>query len=225
MEAPVRVPSTHAGTLARPIRCPIMIRRRRYGRILRLSEPSNVCQTYIHLVSAYIDLLYHHCALSLPSHEVPTSHSMPPNRTLSLSNDVFLHCYSLAHHITAAGNDLVQEATCHFRQADISSASLDVDLPVDKQRANQDYRALVSSLSTSLFILWSTTASKSSGVFSDFASFMCLALADAAESLPESTKSTAGALRTRCRCRKARGIREAGRAPRGRRRTRTRMAG
>lgn len=66
---------------------------------------------------------------------------------------------------------------------------------MDKKKANQDYRSLVNSLSTSLSILWSTTTSEGSGVFSDFASFMRLALADAADSLGDSAKSTAESLR------------------------------
>lgn len=112
-----------------------------------------------------------------------------------------LHAYyspcfkQLTYRNVSAENNLVQEAIWHLRQADISSASLDVDLPVDSQKANADYRALVSSLSNSLSILWSTTTSEGSGVFSDFASFMRLALADAAESLGDSAKNAAESVR------------------------------
>ncbi|EIM84641.1 uncharacterized protein STEHIDRAFT_122663 [Stereum hirsutum FP-91666 SS1] len=80
----------------------------------------------------------------------------------------------------------------------MASPSFDIDLPINtKKKANSDYGSLVSSNSNSNSpsILWSTTTSEGSGVFSDFASFMLLAIADAVESLGDTAKSAAESLR------------------------------
>ncbi|KAA1475233.1 hypothetical protein DENSPDRAFT_866855 [Dentipellis sp. KUC8613] len=92
-------------------------------------------------------------------------------------------------------DNVLQEALWHLSQADLAAASLDVDVPMDKQAASNDYRSLVASLRTSLEILWTSATSEGSGVFSDFASFMRLSLADMAEAIGERAEKAAETLR------------------------------
>lgn len=86
-------------------------------------------------------------------------------------------------------------AIWHLSQADIATASLDIDVPVDTGEASSDYRAIVTSLRTSLEIFWDNAVTEGSGVFSDFASFARLSLADAAEVVAEKSGKTAEKLR------------------------------
>ena len=80
-------------------------------------------------------------------------------------------------------------------QADIFAASLDVDVPMDSKEASSDYKAAASSLRTSLQIFWDNATTEGSGVFSDFASFTRLCLADAAELVGEKATRAAESLR------------------------------
>ncbi|KAI0301492.1 hypothetical protein BC826DRAFT_569561 [Russula brevipes] len=96
---------------------------------------------------------------------------------------------------TPAGANLVQMAIWHLSQADIATASLDIDVPVDSGEASSDYRAIVTSLRTSLEIFWDNAVTEGSGVFSDFASFTRLSLADAAEVVAEKSGKAAEKLR------------------------------
>ncbi len=91
--------------------------------------------------------------------------------------------------------DIVQEALFHLSQADISATSLDVDVPMDSREASNDYQAAASSLRTSLQIFWDNATTEGSGVFSDFASFTRLSLADAAELVGEKATQAAESLR------------------------------
>ncbi|KAH9054954.1 hypothetical protein EDB87DRAFT_1567871 [Lactarius vividus] len=92
-------------------------------------------------------------------------------------------------------DNLFQEAFFHLSQADISATSLDVDVPMDSGEASNDYQAAASSLRTSLQIFWDNATTEGSGVFSDFASFTRLSLADAAELVGEKATQTAESLR------------------------------
>ncbi|KAI0051622.1 hypothetical protein FA95DRAFT_1569893 [Auriscalpium vulgare] len=94
------------------------------------------------------------------------------------------------------GDNYLQEALWHLKQADISASSLDVDVPMDKDEASHDYRALVSSLRSTLEILWTSASAEGSGIFSDFTSFTRLSLADAAELLGEKAGNAADSLRS-----------------------------
>ena len=94
-----------------------------------------------------------------------------------------------------SGEDIFQEALFHLSQADISATSLDVDVPMDSGEASSDYKAAASSLRTSLQIFWDNATSEGSGVFSDFASFTRLSLADAAELVGEKATQAAESLR------------------------------
>ena len=70
-----------------------------------------------------------------------------------------------------------------------------MDIPVDSKQASNDYRAIVASLRTSLQIFQDSAVTESFGVFSDFASFTRLSLADAAEFVAEKSNKAAGKLR------------------------------
>ncbi|KAH9168090.1 hypothetical protein EDB89DRAFT_2221259 [Lactarius sanguifluus] len=95
----------------------------------------------------------------------------------------------------APRDNLVQEALFHLSQADISATSIDVDVPMDSGEASNDYQAAASSLRTSLQIFWDNATTEGSGVFSDFASFTRLSLADAAELVGEKASQAAESLR------------------------------
>lgn len=66
---------------------------------------------------------------------------------------------------------------------------------MDSEEASNDYRAAASSLRTSLQIFWDNAATEGCGVFSDFASFTRLSLADAAELVGEKATQAASNLR------------------------------
>jgi hypothetical protein len=95
-----------------------------------------------------------------------------------------------------AGDNVLQEALWHLRQADLTEASLDVDVPVSQRQAKRDYRAIASSLRTSLEVLWQSATIEGSGVFADFASFVRLSLADTAEMLSERAAEAAQGIRS-----------------------------
>ncbi|KAI0033573.1 hypothetical protein K488DRAFT_84772 [Vararia minispora EC-137] len=94
------------------------------------------------------------------------------------------------------GNSNLQETLWHLRQADLSNTSLSVDVSVDQRQAKRDYRAVSSSLRTSLEVLWQSAAIEGSGVFADFASFVRLSLADTAELLSDKAAKVAQDIRT-----------------------------
>ncbi|CAL1703049.1 unnamed protein product [Somion occarium] len=91
------------------------------------------------------------------------------------------------------GDNLIQEALWHLSQADVSSTSVKGE--ADTDQASKDARALAHSLRTILTIVWTNFSSESGSVFHDFASFMRLAVADAAEYVSKSAGSTAEGLR------------------------------
>lgn len=66
---------------------------------------------------------------------------------------------------------------------------------MDPKEASNDYQAAASSLRTSLQIFWDNAATEGTGVFSDFASFTRLSLADAAELVGEKATQAAEGLR------------------------------
>ncbi|KAH9953742.1 hypothetical protein BC827DRAFT_1246480 [Russula dissimulans] len=93
------------------------------------------------------------------------------------------------------GESLVQKAIWHLSQADITASSLEIDAAVDSKEALSDYRAIVRSLWTSLQIFWDNAATEGFGVFSDFASFTRLSLADVAEFISEKSDKAVEKLR------------------------------
>lgn len=68
-------------------------------------------------------------------------------------------------------------------------------MDVDTDQATQDARAVAHAARTLVNTLWDTVSHEGRSVFHDFASFMRLALADAADYVGESAQSAAGALR------------------------------
>lgn len=91
-------------------------------------------------------------------------------------------------------DNLVQQSLWHLHEADISNTSTNVTGSAPDQ-ASKDASALARSLRTIFSILLSTLTQESQAVFHDFASFMRLALADAADYVSQSTGSAAQTLR------------------------------
>ncbi|KAF7305506.1 hypothetical protein HMN09_00803400 [Mycena chlorophos] len=95
------------------------------------------------------------------------------------------------------GDDILQEALWHLSNTEID-VSVSVDGPdqlVDRNEAAADIDAVRSSLKTLLSIVWQSIASEGGFLFSDFASFMRLTLADAAEALEGQAGRTKEGLR------------------------------
>ena len=93
------------------------------------------------------------------------------------------------------GENLVQNATWNLSQADIAASSFDITISIDSKEASSDYRAIGSLLRTFLQIFRDSVATEGFGVFSDFASFTRLSLADVAELVAEKSTKTASKLR------------------------------
>ncbi|KAI0826244.1 hypothetical protein BC629DRAFT_1578653 [Irpex lacteus] len=93
------------------------------------------------------------------------------------------------------GDNLIQQAFWHLHQADISNTSTNVTSGEAPDQASQDAAAVARSVRTMLSVLLSTIGSEGGNVFHDFASFLRLALADAAEYVSKSAGSTAETLR------------------------------
>lgn len=91
--------------------------------------------------------------------------------------------------------NVVQKAIWHLGEADVAASSLDTIIPIDSKEASSDYRAIVTSLRSSLQIFWDSAVMEGFGVFSDFASFTRLSFADAAEFVAEKSNKAAEKLR------------------------------
>ncbi|RPD60459.1 hypothetical protein L226DRAFT_461468 [Lentinus tigrinus ALCF2SS1-7] len=92
------------------------------------------------------------------------------------------------------GDNVIQESLWHLSEADISNTSTS-GMDVDTDQASKDAHALAKSLRTLVSIVWENLSEEGRSVFHDFASFMRLALADAAEHVGDSAKTAAEALR------------------------------
>ncbi|PCH36984.1 hypothetical protein WOLCODRAFT_20866 [Wolfiporia cocos MD-104 SS10] len=93
------------------------------------------------------------------------------------------------------GDNVVQEALWHLSEADISSASTSVSIDIDSEQALQDSRAVARAIRTLVSVVWENLSQEGRSVFHDFASFMRLALADAADYVAEGAGATAQSLR------------------------------
>lgn len=93
-----------------------------------------------------------------------------------------------------ADDNLIQESLWHLGQADISNTSTNIAGGAPDQ-ASKDASALARSIRTIVSVLLSTVTQESQSVFHDFASFMRLALADAADYVGKSAGSAAQTLR------------------------------
>lgn len=80
-------------------------------------------------------------------------------------------------------------------QADLPSSAIQVSTEEDSEQASKDARALARSIKSLLRIVWTNITSESGSVFHDFASFMRLVIADAAEFISKSAGSAAESLR------------------------------
>ncbi|GJE93419.1 hypothetical protein PsYK624_095780 [Phanerochaete sordida] len=92
------------------------------------------------------------------------------------------------------GDNLIQQSLWHLHEADITNASTNISGSAPDQ-AQKDAAAMARSLRTIFSILLSTMTSETQSVFHDFASFMRLALADAADYVSQSAGSAAQTLR------------------------------
>ncbi|TFK87277.1 hypothetical protein K466DRAFT_117691 [Polyporus arcularius HHB13444] len=91
-------------------------------------------------------------------------------------------------------DNIIQESLWHLSEADISNTSTSA-MDVDADQAQKDAHALAKALRTLVSIAWENVSHEGRSVFHDFASFMRLALADAAEHVGDSAKTAADALR------------------------------
>ncbi|EKM57069.1 uncharacterized protein PHACADRAFT_119248 [Phanerochaete carnosa HHB-10118-sp] len=92
------------------------------------------------------------------------------------------------------GDDLIQQSLWHLHEADVSNTSTNITGSAPDQ-ASKDASALARALRTIFSILLSTVTQESQSVLHDFASFMRLAIADAADYVSQSAGSAAQTLR------------------------------
>lgn len=100
----------------------------------------------------------------------------------------------LFNSFTLLADNIVQESLWHLSQADLSNTSTSA-MDVDADQATADSKAVARSLRSLVSIVWENLSEEGKSVFHDFASFMRLALADAAESIGESALNAAESLR------------------------------
>ena len=101
-----------------------------------------------------------------------------------------------AHHpyrLLPADN-IIQESLWHLSEADLANTST-AGMDVDSDQAAADARALARSLRTLVSVVWENLSQEGRSVFHDFASFMRLALADAAEHVGQGAQTAAKTLR------------------------------
>ncbi|KAI0089031.1 hypothetical protein BDY19DRAFT_1041796 [Irpex rosettiformis] len=93
------------------------------------------------------------------------------------------------------GDNLIQQAFWHLHQADITNTSPNVNPGEVPDQVQQDASAIAGSIRTVLSVLLSTIGTEGENIFHDFASFLRLALADAADYVSKSAGSAAAGLR------------------------------
>ncbi|OCH86793.1 hypothetical protein OBBRIDRAFT_204740 [Obba rivulosa] len=93
------------------------------------------------------------------------------------------------------GDNIIQEGLWHLSEAEYSSTSTTAPVDIDKEQAYKDSKAIARSLRTLFRVVWENLSQEGRSVFHDFASFMRLALADAAEYVAEGAGTTAEKLR------------------------------
>jgi hypothetical protein len=92
------------------------------------------------------------------------------------------------------GDNIIQESLWHLHEADLSNTST-TRTGSGSDQASKDASALARSLRTVFSILLSTVTQESQNVAHDFASFLRLTIADAADYVSQSAGSAAQALR------------------------------
>ncbi|TBU21761.1 hypothetical protein BD311DRAFT_677580 [Dichomitus squalens] len=91
-------------------------------------------------------------------------------------------------------DDIIQESIWHLSEADLSNSSTNA-MDVDTDQAKSDARALAHSLRVLVSVVSDNLTNEGRSVFHDFASFMRLALADAADQVSGSAHNAAEVLR------------------------------
>lgn len=105
------------------------------------------------------------------------------------------HSFS-SYLLDPAADNTIQESLWHLSEVDPKNTSTSLSaMDVDTDQATQDARAVAHAARTLVNTLWDTVSHEGRSVFHDFASFMRLALADAADYVGESAQNAAGALR------------------------------
>ncbi|OJT14057.1 hypothetical protein TRAPUB_9391 [Trametes pubescens] len=93
-------------------------------------------------------------------------------------------------------DNIIQESLWHLSKVDPKNTTTSLSaMDVDTDQGTQDARAVAHAAHTLVNTLWETVSHEGRSVFHDFASFMRLALADAADYVGESAQNAAGALR------------------------------
>jgi hypothetical protein len=90
---------------------------------------------------------------------------------------------------------LLQDAIWHLNEGEINTAIDSSSDVVNKKEVSSDLDAVRSSLSTILSIVWQSLSSEGSFLFSDFASFARLSLADVAEVVQDQASRAKDGLR------------------------------
>ncbi|EED79642.1 predicted protein [Postia placenta Mad-698-R] len=93
------------------------------------------------------------------------------------------------------GDDLVQESLWRLSEVDVSSTSTQAPIDIDSEQARQDSQAVARAVRTVASLVWENLSQEGRSVFHDFASFMRLALADAADYVAHGAEATAESLR------------------------------
>lgn len=91
-------------------------------------------------------------------------------------------------------DDIIQESLWHLSETDLSNVSTSA-ADVDSEQAKADARALAHALRTLVSVISENLAHEGRSVFHDFASFMRLSLADAADNLSDRARGAAEVLR------------------------------
>ncbi|KAI0349926.1 hypothetical protein OH77DRAFT_1157819 [Trametes cingulata] len=92
-------------------------------------------------------------------------------------------------------DNLIQESLWHLSEVDPQNTSTSLSMDVDSDQASQDARAVARAIRSLVNTVWENLSQEGRSVFHDFASFMRLAIADAADYVGESAQSAAEALR------------------------------
>ncbi|KAI0363499.1 hypothetical protein BV20DRAFT_975593 [Pilatotrama ljubarskyi] len=113
-----------------------------------------------------------------------------------IQNDVrnLLNAYKKLGENKNADN-LIQESLWHLSEVDPQNTSTSISMDVDSDQASQDARAVARAVRSLVNTVWENLSHEGRSVFHDFASFMRLAIADAADYVGESAQNAAEALR------------------------------
>ncbi|OSC96932.1 hypothetical protein PYCCODRAFT_1481665 [Trametes coccinea BRFM310] len=92
-------------------------------------------------------------------------------------------------------DNIIQESLWHLSEVDPENTSANIPMDVDSDQASQDAKAVARAVRSLVNTVWENLSHEGRSVFHDFASFIRLALADAADYVGESAQSAADALR------------------------------